>query len=340
MGVPSDGDYLSGNNSETGVQEKGVAAGDDDETSGKGSTSCDSSYSDGLKSRPIVDTGQVTCYDDVGYEIPCPSAGALYYGQDAHHAGNEPRYTNNGDGAVSDSVTGLMWQQSPDTGTDGRIDAGDKQTYDEAVSGAASLTLGGYSDWRLPAIKELYYLIDFSGMDPSGYTGTDTSGLVPFMDATVFDFAYGDGNADEYIIDAQYAGSTLYVSNASPLEMLARVDSAGRQDAAESSPWYLKSSPPDSPAWDTGPSAGHPGSIRPTFDPARRSFAANDSRNDRPENRQTYCQSRSFPPTDFLHSRPLLAGNRYVAQSSDCSPDSDSQDAADNGPDNCHGGPP
>ena len=162
-------------------------------------------------SYPVVDTAQDTCYDD-SVAISCPDPGEAFYGQDAQHTGNAPSYADSGDGTVTDNITGLMWQQSPDTNGDGVIDADDKLTYDQAVAGAGTLSLGGYTDWRLPTIKELYSLIDFRGVDPSGYEGTDTAGLVPFMDTAYFDFGYGDTSADERIIDAQYASLTKYVS--------------------------------------------------------------------------------------------------------------------------------
>ncbi len=171
------------------------------------------SDSTGSSGYVVVDTGQTQCYNSSNAEITCPAAGEGFYGQDAQHTGNAPSFTNNGDGTVTDNVTGLMWQRSPDSDGDGDIDASDKRSYDDAVAGASSLNLGGYSDWRLPTIKELYSLIDFRGVDPSGYEGTDTSGLIPFIDTAYFDFAYGDANAGERIIDAQYASGNLYVSN-------------------------------------------------------------------------------------------------------------------------------
>ncbi|KJU83017.1 protein containing DUF1566, partial [Candidatus Magnetobacterium bavaricum] len=64
-----------------------------------------------------------------------------------------PSYKNNGDGTITDLKTGLMWQKTPGT----------KKTWTEASNGAATLNLGGYTDWRLPSIKELYSLIEFSG---------------------------------------------------------------------------------------------------------------------------------------------------------------------------------
>ncbi len=161
---------------------------------------------------PVVDTGQSKCYAGGGAEISCPAAGAAFYGQDAQFVGRTPSYTNNGNGTITDNVTGLMWQKSPDRDGNGTINATDKLTYSAAGPYCQNLVLGGYDDWRLPDIKTLYSLIKFNGTDPSGMAGTDTSGLTPFIDTAYFNFAYGDTAAGERIIDAQYASSTLYVT--------------------------------------------------------------------------------------------------------------------------------
>lgn len=159
---------------------------------------------------PIVGTNQTICYGNLN-AIAAPQPGEDFYGQDAQFPGHTPDYVDNGDGTVTDKVTGLMWAKSPDMNGDGRITAADKKTYQEALAGASTFNLAGYTDWRLPTVKELYSLILFSGVDPSGYTGSSTTGLIPFIDTTFFDFAYGDLQAGERIIDSQYASSTLYV---------------------------------------------------------------------------------------------------------------------------------
>lgn len=149
----------------------------------------------------IVDTGQITCYNNMN-EITYPTANVSFYGQDANYMGNHPHYQDNGDGTVTDLITGLMWQQTP----------GEKQTYTDIVASADDYELAGYDDWRLPTIKELYSLILFSGEDPSGIEDGDTSGLTPFIDTNYFTFEYGDPTAGERIIDSQYASSTTYVA--------------------------------------------------------------------------------------------------------------------------------
>ncbi len=146
----------------------------------------------------IVDTGQEKCFNN-DREISCQSKDGDFYGQDGNFRGIQPSYRDNGDGTVTDSNTGLMWQK----------DHGAKMTFGEAVSGAASCRTGGYTDWRLPTIKELYSLINFNGIDPDPRS-TDIESVTPYLDA-VFPFEYGTATG-ERIIDAQYISSTKYVN--------------------------------------------------------------------------------------------------------------------------------
>jgi hypothetical protein len=149
---------------------------------------------------PIVDTNQTRAFDEQK-RIPLPKPGEPFYGQDAHYAGQAPRYRNHDDGTVSDLVTGLMWTADP----------GEKITFAEAVKGATACRVGGYDDWRLPSIKELYSLILFNGLDPDPRS-RDTGSLVPFINNVSFAFSYGNVEQGERIIDSHYATSTKYVS--------------------------------------------------------------------------------------------------------------------------------
>lgn len=161
---------------------------------------------------PIVGTNQTTFYGNSD-EIAAPSAGMDFYGQNANYPGNTPLYHNNGDGTLTDIVTGLMWQQSFDHNEDGSIDYSDKLTYDEILNMMEEgVSFAGYDDWRLPSIKEMYSLILFSGRDISPES-TNESSLTPFIDDDSFAFAYGDVDAGERIIDMQCATTNVYVSN-------------------------------------------------------------------------------------------------------------------------------
>ncbi len=146
----------------------------------------------------VIDTGQTTCYDN-SKRIHCSEHGEPFYGQDAQYDGVQPSYRDNGDGTVTDLNTELVWQKIP----------GEKVAFADAVTGAEKLDLAGYKDWRLPTIKELYSLILFSGIDPSGPQVVER---VPFIDTDSFHFEYGDTSAGERLIDAQYWSSTQYVS--------------------------------------------------------------------------------------------------------------------------------
>ncbi|MCX6243653.1 MAG: DUF1566 domain-containing protein [Bacteroidetes bacterium] len=159
---------------------------------------------------PIVGANQTKFFNN-STEISAPSVGSAFYGQNAMYLGNVPHYVDNGDGTVTDMVTGLMWQQSPDNNCDDIINAKDKVSYAAAVAGASGYRLGGHSDWRLPTIKELYSLIEFCGLDPN-VQATSSSDLTPFIDTTYFKFGYGDVAAGDRIIDGNFVSSTKSVS--------------------------------------------------------------------------------------------------------------------------------
>ena len=163
----------------------------------------------------VVDTGQTNCYN-TNSVITAPSLGQAFYGQDAQFFGNQPGYTLRGDGkTVFDNNTGLTWMRGPNTNLTSPVRS-DKMTFAAAQTWVATLNAayyGGYSDWRLPTIKELYSLFDCRGTDPSSYSGTDTSVLTPFIDTHYFNFAWGQTSTGERVIDSQYASSTLFILN-------------------------------------------------------------------------------------------------------------------------------
>ncbi len=150
-------------------------------------------------SYPVVGTNQTKYYNNSG-EITAPVLGEPYYGQDPFYPGNIPDYTDNGNGTITDNITGLMWIQ----------ERGTKVTWAAAVAGASSNRTAGYSDWRMPTIKELYSLIRFSGVN--GPDNMSTDGFVPFIDTGYFGFAYGSGIGTERVIDCQDWSATEYVS--------------------------------------------------------------------------------------------------------------------------------
>jgi pimeloyl-ACP methyl ester carboxylesterase len=85
---------------------------------------------------------------------------------------------DNGNGTVTDNRTGLMWQQ----GEPGSM------TWGNALSYCEGLSLGGYSDWRLPNIKELESLTDDTRYSPAIDTSFFPNAYAYYWSSTTYAF--------------------------------------------------------------------------------------------------------------------------------------------------------
>jgi hypothetical protein len=145
----------------------------------------------------IPDTGQTKCYDTGGNEIDCTGTG-----QDGEYSinpmsytkldseGNELPHSAESWAMVRDNVTGLIWEVK--TNKDGIADYNDPHDADniytwydpnsgclgtdsqtdtfDFISSLNTGNFGGKNDWRLPSVRELQSIVNYSIAPPSGPT--------------------------------------------------------------------------------------------------------------------------------------------------------------------------
>ena len=116
--------------------------------------------------------------------------------------GNRGRYVfkDNGDGTIIDLNTGLMWKrgESPD------------KNWEEALRYCEEMDLAGYSDWRLPNIKELATILDLSFKDNCWYhkeffPDVKTAPLGFYWASTTYGDTFGWGVNFQFGYDGYYA---------------------------------------------------------------------------------------------------------------------------------------
>jgi hypothetical protein len=107
-----------------------------------------------------LDSTRAFCYEtDIGLTDP-----ACYKTDTLRHiiyvSGPEivQNLVDNGDDTITDTSTGLMWT---------KYFLGSNVNWEDAIDGAISLSLAGHEDWRLPNIKELQSIIDYTVGEPT-----------------------------------------------------------------------------------------------------------------------------------------------------------------------------
>lgn len=102
---------------------------------------------------PLPDTGQTGDYSTT-------------FGEDSDYSFHTPSYTDNGNGTITDNITGLIWQKETK-----------KEFWDDANTYCSGNTAGlPGTGWRLPSVKDLTSIVDYGRRNPAiNYVFTDTS---------------------------------------------------------------------------------------------------------------------------------------------------------------------
>ena len=119
---------------------------------------------------PVPQTGQTQCWDIDGNQIGCAGTG-----QDGEFQAGvalpSPRFTDNSDGTVTDSATGLIWLR------DGSCLGFEDQVWTAAFTVVSALAHGNLAcgltdqsvpgDWRVPNRNEATSLLDLGAINPA-----------------------------------------------------------------------------------------------------------------------------------------------------------------------------
>ncbi len=200
---------------------------------------------------PVPESGQTECYNDT-QQFNCPaSEEEAFYGQDAQYIGNPRSYTKLDekgndlpDGApewfmVRDNVTGLIWEvkqanddlpnydnphdvdntytwydSNPETNRGVAGTPKDGTDTEDFINALNDENFGGYSDWRLPTIRELSSIADYGKFDPAidakyflntqltSYWSATTVTMTWGLKAWCVNFSSGKANSGSYKSDS------------------------------------------------------------------------------------------------------------------------------------------
>ena len=124
---------------------------------------------------------------------------------------DKPRFVDNNDNTISDTLTGLMWAKEDSWQMEARWLSWDEAS--EYTKNMAYQKLAGYNDWRLPEKEEMLLLIDPDHTIKDKY-GKDMKMNPVFPDGPLATVWTADGiGSDGYIVNFTLGkADTLYKS--------------------------------------------------------------------------------------------------------------------------------
>ncbi len=121
---------------------------------------------EGVEKSWVPKTGQTECYAADGAQSPCTDTG-----QDGDKLAGitwpNPRFTDNGNGTITDNLTCLIWDKNANRfgQRNWSTALSDCNTLSDASSDLTDSS--GAGDWRLPNVRELQSLIHYGFVDPA-----------------------------------------------------------------------------------------------------------------------------------------------------------------------------
>ena len=153
---------------------------------------------------------------------PVPKTGCLTSretGDDGHYqvgaAWPIPRFTagtSSSSNCVTDNLTGLTWLRNP---TATLRNCSDSIAYCEGLTGSGGR--GGYTDWRLPNVREMQSLFDYENRAPALPTGHPFLGVPATNDFWTGTLAYNGGGAILFFFTSMDRGTTAVLAPSNTL---------------------------------------------------------------------------------------------------------------------------
>lgn len=177
------------------------------------------SYSAGAATITLPQTGQRACYDAAGAVITCAGTGQDGEFQAGAGAPTQ-RFTDNGNGTVTDNMTGLIWLKNAGCyyGSTSKTWASALAVAAVMANGTCGLTDGSKAgDWRIPNINELESLIDAGVADIALSAGHPFTNVKQdgYWSSTTTSF-----NADGAMYVSLRDGNTNYMGKGNYLDVL------------------------------------------------------------------------------------------------------------------------
>jgi hypothetical protein len=162
-------------------------------------------------------SGQATCYDAAGAVITCAGTGQDGAIQGGVAWNEATRFTDNGNGTITDTLTGLIWLKNANcTDTVGGIAKSNGYlTWENALTWSNNLASGkcGLSDgsnsgqWRLPTRKELKSLVNRGQANNATWLGTKG------FSAVLQDYGYWSSSTSKTYSTYTYGAWHVYMGS-------------------------------------------------------------------------------------------------------------------------------